>query len=257
MNLLAENDERVGLHPLDQFRAFQRLHDGGMSEEEIAARHFVTPTIVKQRLRSGRALPEIGHELLTADDGMTLEQLMAFSVTADHARQEQIWEQVSRSGYDEPYQIRRMLTEETVRASDPRVQFVGLAAYEQASGGVSAALITATRSDLPGQIMAHVTEPLFDTLSGQTLLVPQGARLIGIYDSHVTHGQSRVLLVWTRLIMPNGRSIVLERQPGADTAGYAGLHDEVDHHWGELFKAGLLSTLLSVGAEWLWLCRQR
>jgi type IV secretion system protein VirB10 len=119
----------------------------------------------------------------------------------------------------------------------------------QAGSVISAALITGIRSDLPGQIMAHVTEPLFDTLSGQTLLVPQGARLIGIYDSHVTHGQSRVLLVWTRLIMPNGRSIVLERQPGADTAGYAGLHDEVDLHWGELFKAALLSTLLGVGAE--------
>jgi type IV secretory pathway VirB10-like protein len=63
------------------------------------------------------------------------------------------------------------------------------------------------------------------------------------------NGQSRVLLVWTRLIMPNGRSIILERQPGADTGGYAGLQDEVDHHWGALFKAGLLSTLLSVGAE--------
>src|SRR5207302_2705979 len=104
-------------------------------------------------------------------------------------------------------------------------------------------------SDLPGQIMAHVTEPLFDTLSGQTLLVPQGARLIGIYDSHVTHGQSRVLLVWTRLIMPNGRSIVLERQPGADTSGYAGLQDEVDNHWKEMFGAAALSTLLAVGTE--------
>ena len=75
-------------------------------------------------------------------------------------------------------------------------------------------------------------------------LIPQGARLIGIYDSQVAFGQSRVLLVWTRLIMPNGRSIVLERQPGADTAGYAGLEDEVDNHWGELFKAAALSTLL-------------
>jgi type IV secretion system protein VirB10 len=77
----------------------------------------------------------------------------------------------------------------------------------------------------------------------------QGARLVGIYDSQVAFGQSRVLLVWTRLIMPNGRSIILERQPGADTGGYAGLQDEVDHHWGALFKAGLLSTLLGVGAE--------
>ncbi|TCU65515.1 conjugative transfer protein TrbI [Bradyrhizobium sp. R2.2-H] len=77
----------------------------------------------------------------------------------------------------------------------------------------------------------------------------QGARLIGIYDSQVTFGQSRVLLVWTRLILPNGRSIVLERQPGADAAGYAGLEDQVDNHWGELFKAAALSTFLAVGTE--------
>ena len=105
---LAENDERVGLHPLDQFRAFQTLRDTGMSEEDIAARHFVTPAIVKQRLRLASVSPKL-HEVY-AEDGMTLEQLMAFSVTADHARQEQVWENVSRSGYDEPYQIRRMLT---------------------------------------------------------------------------------------------------------------------------------------------------
>ena len=77
----------------------------------------------------------------------------------------------------------------------------------------------------------------------------QGAKLIGQYDSSVAFGQSRILLVWTRVIMPDGASIVLERQPGADTEGYAGLEDEVDNHWGMLFKAALLSTLLSVGAE--------
>jgi ParB family chromosome partitioning protein len=131
---LAENDERVGLHPLDQFRAFQSLRDGGMSEEEIAARHFVTPAIVKQRLRLASVSPKL--QEVYADDGMTLEQLMAFSVTADQARQEQIWDNVSRSQLDEPYQIRRMLTENTVRASDRRAQFIGLEAYEQAGGPV-------------------------------------------------------------------------------------------------------------------------
>ena len=131
---LAENDERVGLHPLDQFRAFKLLRDGGMSEEDIAARHFVSPAIVKQRLRLASVSPKL-HDVY-ADDGMTLEQLMAFSVTADQARQEQVWDNVSRSGYDEPYQIRRMLTENTVRASDRRAQFVGLDAYEQAGGTV-------------------------------------------------------------------------------------------------------------------------
>ncbi|WP_316195277.1 MULTISPECIES: ParB/RepB/Spo0J family partition protein [unclassified Bradyrhizobium] len=131
---LAENDERVGLHPLDQFRAFKALSDAGLSEEDIAARHFVTPAIVKQRLRLASVSPKL-HEVY-AEDGMTLEQLIAFSVTADHPRQEQVWENVSRSGYDEPYQIRRMLTEATVRASDRRARFVGLHAYEQAGGGV-------------------------------------------------------------------------------------------------------------------------
>ena len=110
-------------------------------------------------------------------------------------------------------------------------------------------LITGIRSDLPGQITAQVSENVYDSPTGRSLLIPQGARLIGVYDSQVAFGQSRVLLVWTRLILPNGKSIVLERQPGADTAGYSGLEDQVDDHWGALFKAALLSTLLSVGSE--------
>src|SRR5258705_5333085 len=131
---LAENDERVGLHPLDQFRAFKTLSDAGLTEEDIAARHFVSPAIVKQRLRLASVSPKL-HEVY-AEDGMTLEQLMAFSVTADHARQEQVWENVSRSGYDEPYQIGRLLTENSVRGSDRRALYVGIDAYEQAGGPV-------------------------------------------------------------------------------------------------------------------------
>ena len=119
----------------------------------------------------------------------------------------------------------------------------------QAGTIIPAALITGIRSDLPGQITAQITENIFDTPTGRAKLVPQGARLIGVYDSQVAFGQSRVLLVWTRLIMPNGRSIVLERQQGADEGGYSGLEDEVDNHWAELFKAALLSTVLGVGAE--------
>ena len=119
----------------------------------------------------------------------------------------------------------------------------------QAGNVIPAALITGIRADLPGQITAQVTENVYDSPSGRFLLIPQGSRLIGIYDSQVAFGQSRVLLVWTRLIMPNGRSIVLDRQPGADTAGYAGLEDEVDNHWGTLFRTALLSTLLGIGSE--------
>jgi type IV secretion system protein TrbI len=119
----------------------------------------------------------------------------------------------------------------------------------QAGSVIAASLITGLRSDLPGQITAQVTEDAYDSPTGKIRLIPQGARLIGQYDPQVAFGQSRALLVWNRLIMPNGRSIVLERQPGADAEGYAGLEDEVDNHWGSLFKAAILSTLLSVGSE--------
>jgi type IV secretion system protein VirB10 len=119
----------------------------------------------------------------------------------------------------------------------------------QAGAVIPAALITGIRSDLPGQITAQVTENIYDSPTGRILLVPQGTRIIGQYDNAVQFGQRRVLLVWNRLIFPNGRSIVLERQPGADAGGYAGLEDGVDYHWWELAKAAGLSTLLSVGAE--------
>jgi type IV secretory pathway VirB10-like protein len=138
---------------------------------------------------------------------------------------------------------------DTRTTSPDRVAAPASSYVVQAGNIIPAALITGIRADLPGQITAQVTENVFDSSTGRFLLVPQGTRLIGIYDSQVALGQSRVLLVWTRLIMPNGRSIVLERQPGADTAGYAGLEDEVDNHWGALFKAALLSTLLGVGSE--------
>src|ERR1700694_4428493 len=131
---LAENVQRVALHPLDQFRAFQTLREKGLSEEEIAARFFVNPTVVKQRLK----LAAVSENLLDvyAEDGMTLEQLMAFTVTNDHVRQEQIWKQLARSHIREPYHIRRQLTEGAVRAADKRAQFVGVASYEAAGGVV-------------------------------------------------------------------------------------------------------------------------
>ena len=119
----------------------------------------------------------------------------------------------------------------------------------QAGTIIPAALITGIRSDLPGLITAQVTENVYDTPTGRARLIPQGARLIGIYDCQIAFGQSRVLLVWTRLIMPNGRSIVLERQPGVDALGYSGLQDEIDNHWKEMLGAAALSTLLAVGTE--------
>ncbi|MCR4265955.1 TrbI/VirB10 family protein [Nitratireductor sp. ZSWI3] len=119
----------------------------------------------------------------------------------------------------------------------------------QAGSVIPAALITGIRSDLPGQITAQVTQHIYDSPTGSMVLIPQGTRIIGEYSNDVGFGDRRVLLVWNRLIFPNGRSIVLERQPGADAQGYAGLEDGVDYHWWDLAKAAGLSTLLSVGAE--------
>lgn len=119
----------------------------------------------------------------------------------------------------------------------------------QAGSIIQAALITGLRSDLPGQITAQVTANVYDSPTGRLLLIPQGSKLIGEYDSSVSFGQSRVLLAWTRLILPDGRSLQLEREPGADADGFAGVQDGVDYHWGGVAKAALLSTVLGIGAQ--------
>ena len=131
---LAENDERVPAHPLDQYRAFQSMRDKGMTEEDIAAAFFVDVNVVKQRLRLASVSPALLD--IYAEDGMELKHLMAFTVSQDHARQEQVWETIRNSWQKEPYHIRRMLTETTVRASDKRAVFVGIDAYEAAGGVV-------------------------------------------------------------------------------------------------------------------------
>ncbi|MDD4616021.1 MAG: ParB/RepB/Spo0J family partition protein [Alphaproteobacteria bacterium] len=138
---LAENIQRINLHPLDQFRAFQSLRDQGIGDEEIAARFFVTPQIVKQRLK----LASVSLKLLEiyAADEMSLEQLMAFSVSDDHARQEQVWETVNRGYNHEPYLIKRLLTENSIPSDDKRALFVGIEAYEAAGGAVSRDLFSA------------------------------------------------------------------------------------------------------------------
>ena len=114
---------------------------------------------------------------------------------------------------------------------------------------IPAALLTGIDSDLPGNIIAMVTENVYDTVTGRILLIPQGSRLLGVYDSQVAYGQRRVLLVWTRLILPDGSSIVLGRLLGADIEGYTGLEDRVDWHWKRLVAGAAVSTLLGAAAE--------
>ena len=130
-----------------------------------------------------------------------------------------------------------------------RLQAPGSPYQVMAGSVIAASLITGLNSDLPGMVVAQVTEPVFDTVTGRTLLIPQGSRLIGSYDSVVAFGQRRALLVWRRIVLPDGSSIQIDNLPATDAAGYAGLEDRVDFHTWRLLKGVALSTLLGVGTE--------
>ncbi|MBN5182490.1 TrbI/VirB10 family protein [Serratia marcescens] len=122
--------------------------------------------------------------------------------------------------------------------------------YQVMAGTVIAgALVTGIKSDLPGDVIATVTEPVFDTATGKFLLIPQGSRILGRYNSQVSYGQSRVQVVWNRIILPDTSSLTLDNLVGTDPAGYAGLEDDVDWHWKRIFAGAVLTTLLGVGAE--------
>ncbi|GAB3046204.1 hypothetical protein GCM10027214_05130 [Stenotrophomonas tumulicola] len=114
---------------------------------------------------------------------------------------------------------------------------------------VTGALVTGIKSDLPGDVIATVTEPVYDTAAGRFLLIPQGSRILGRYNSQVSYGQSRVQVVWNRIILPDTSSLTLDNLVGTDPAGYAGLEDGVDWHWDRIFAGAVLTTLLGVGAE--------
>ncbi|MFV3131516.1 TrbI/VirB10 family protein [Niveispirillum sp. KHB5.9] len=114
---------------------------------------------------------------------------------------------------------------------------------------IAAALVTGLNSDLPGTVVAQVTENVHDSVTGRILLIPQGSRLIGTYDSRVSFGQERALLVWQRLIRPDGSSLQLDNLPASDTEGRSGLSDQVDFHTGRLLKGIAMATLLGVGTE--------
>jgi type IV secretion system protein VirB10 len=114
---------------------------------------------------------------------------------------------------------------------------------------IAASLVSGLNSDLPGFVIAQVTENVFDSIAGRHLLIPQGSRLIGKYDNVVAFGQERALVIWQRIIMPDGTSVVIDNLPATDTGGYAGLADQVDFHTWKLLKGVALATLLGVGSE--------
>ncbi|WP_144880348.1 TrbI/VirB10 family protein [Gluconacetobacter diazotrophicus] len=159
--------------------------------------------------------------------------------------------QASLAGTDQQTGNRAFLAGQPDRAtvSPDRIMLPAPPYILQAGTVISGALNTKISSDLPGQIVGHVTQNVYDSPTGRYLLIPQGSTLFGAYNSGVSFGQQRAQIIWTRLIYPNGESLVLEKLPGGDAIGQSGLSDEVNNHWSQLFRAALVTTLLSVGSE--------
>ncbi len=151
---------------------------------------------------------------------------------------------------DQQHKLAFLDGRDAVTTGNPHRLQAPVSPYQVLAGSIiAAALVTGINSDLPGMVKAQVTEPVYDTVTGQHLLIPPGSQLIGRYDSLIAHGQSRVLVIWQRLILPDGSSLVLDALPASDTAGYAGLKDSVDYHARRLVAGVALATLLGVGTE--------
>ncbi len=239
---LAENVQRAPLHPLDQFRAFQALREKGQSEEEIAAAFFVSVPVVKQRLKLAAVSPRLLD--IYAEDGLSLDHLMAFTVCDDHERQEQVFDSLTHSYDKQPHAIRRMLTEHAVRASDKRARFIGLDAYVEAGGTIMRDLF---QSDEGGWLQ---DVPLLD------MMVDEALREAG--DKVLAEGWK---WIETAPSFPYGHSYGLRRMRGeqdalseekqaerdalraeldqleADYADAAELPDEIDQRLGEIETA--------------------
>lgn len=236
---LAPTQAGPALSPEVQARVAERQRAGQERDQALHAQLFVQTSQRQQTSAATASAPDIAGTPTSANPFAP----PAASTEAAHAD-----EPPGQNGQDRKAAFLSGATETKV-VSTQRVQTPASPYQLMAGTLLSAAMVTGLNSDLPGDCIATITEPVYDTVTGRTLLIPQGSRLLGQYDSQVTYGQSRILLVWNRIVMPDGSSIVLDRLPATDPQGYAGVQDRVDNHWGKLLAGAALSTLLGVGAE--------
>lgn len=228
-------------NPVDEAARAERLRQAALAEEAARAPVFFqlqsetgNQTIAAARPASESSFPDVGSELL-ALAALPQGTPSAFGGSDDSNLQSRKLAFASEGTNSDTYNPNRV--------EDPA------SPYQIMAGTlIPASLLTGINSDLPGTIVAQVTQPVFDTVTGRHLLVPQGSRLIGRYQSEVSFGQNRALVTWDRIIFPDGASIVISA-PGADAQGFAGLSDRTDHHWDRVFVAAGLATLLGIGAE--------
>ncbi|MBI1394328.1 MAG: conjugal transfer protein TrbI [Alphaproteobacteria bacterium] len=228
-------------NPVDEAERARRLREAAMREEAARAPVFfqLQSATGSAAIRADRPSPrepalDLGSELL-ALSGLPQGAPSAFGQAADGNLQSRKLAFASEGASSDIYNPHRV--------EDPA------SPYQVMAGTlIPASLVTGINSDLPGTLIAQVTQPVYDTVTGQYVLIPQGSRLIGRYQSEVSFGQDRALVTWDRIIFPDGASIVISA-PGADAQGFAGLSDRTDHHWDRVFVAAGLATILGIGAE--------
>ncbi|MEL6857758.1 MAG: TrbI/VirB10 family protein [Pseudomonadota bacterium] len=227
-------------NPAEEAARARRMREAALAEEAARAPvFFQLQSISRPGAASTRAPQEssaafdLGSELLALAGQPGIPS--AFGAQADANLQSRKTAFANEPGNSDVYNANRL--------QDP------VSPYQVMAGTIiPASLITGINSDLPGTIIAQVTQPVYDTVSGNHLMIPQGSRLIGRYQSEVSFGQDRALVVWDRLIFADGSSIQIS-EPGTDSQGYAGLSDRTDHHWDRVFIAAGLATVLGIGAE--------
>jgi len=228
-------------NPVDEAERAQRLREAAMAEEAARAPVFFQlqsetggQTIADSRPAYRDPALDLGSELL-ALAALPQGAPTGFAQPADSNLQSRKLAFAGEAAGSDIYNPHRV--------EDPA------SPYQVMAGTlIPASLVTGINSDLPGSIVAQVTQPVYDTVTGQYVLIPQGSRLIGRYQSEVSFGQNRALVTWDRIIFPDGSSIIISA-PGADAQGFAGLSDRTDHHWDRVFIAAGLATILGVGAE--------
>jgi type IV secretion system protein TrbI len=233
---MADFDTDFRPNPLAEAERARRLKEAALAEEAARAPLFFR---LEDRapMPADKAAPDMAAALTS--------ELLALTRTP------QVQSPAGRALGDPNLQDRKAAFASTARADiqNPNRIEDPVSPFQLMAGSlIPASLITGINSDLPGTVIAQVTQNVYDTVRGQHLLIPQGSRLVGRYQSEISFGQDRALVVWDRILMPDGGSVLIS-EPGSDASGYAGLKDRTDHHWDKVFAAAGLATLLGIGAE--------
>ncbi len=235
-------------NPLDEAERARRLRQAKLAEEASRAPVFFR---LQGKTKTGSANKvELSAQHQALIDSRS--ELLALAKTSLGQAPNGFGTGFGGQSSDANYQDKKMAFSERSSQNDiynPNGLEYPASPYQVMAGTlIPASLVTGINSDLPGQIIAQITQPVYDTVTGQHILIPQGSRLLGQYQSQVSFGQDRALVIWNRIIFPDGRSITISA-PSADLQGYAGLSDRTDHHWDRVFAAAGLATLLGIGSE--------